>query len=167
MLLHNQLQDTKAGPMFQEALAMRRRCYGDDTKYFDLLAASPDPNNVASNDVFIPHPELCLSYCHLGMHAVSNRGTTLRTSTVHPVCHGAILTQLSCQNRRLLAPSRIPMYVAACGGQIGRRPSPTCNAPPTCSTCMPRAMDLRPTLLYTRPWPSVSFNKDGRWKHKM
>jgi hypothetical protein len=82
MLLHNQRQDTKAGPLFEQALAMRRRCYGDDTAYFDLLAASPDPNHVASDEVFIPHPELCLSYCHLGMHAVFNRGISQGVASV-------------------------------------------------------------------------------------
>lgn len=71
MLLHSR-KSVEAYATFEAVLDMRRRIYGDDARYFELLDQTLVPNTVESDEVDIPHPELCLAYCHLGMNAFAS-----------------------------------------------------------------------------------------------
>jgi tetratricopeptide (TPR) repeat protein len=54
--------------LFRQSLDMRRRCYGDDAEYFAGIARDHTMFGDQQTAGDVPHPDLCQSYGHIGMH---------------------------------------------------------------------------------------------------
>lgn len=80
VLRRSQARFDEAAALFQAAIEMRRRCYGDDADYFAAVArehsilpnASADAAAPAADDD-LPHPDMCQSYGHIGMHLFAHQ----------------------------------------------------------------------------------------------